>query len=53
MKLTVKEIKEILKDEIEWCEKNKNGNIMPTEGAFIRGLRQAIYLIEKAEKEEG
>lgn len=42
-----KEIIELLKKEIEWCEKHPKVNEEEWRIGFIEGLKQAIRLIRK------
>lgn len=45
-KLTKKEVLELYKKEIEWCEKNPDN--MPEEwrAGFVQGLKQAVKLLK-------
>ena len=47
-----KELKEVIKKEIEWCEKNKELGDKTKEyiDGFIKGLEQAIFLLEHLNK---
>jgi hypothetical protein len=44
-------IKELIQNEIDWCLENPSEHVTELQRKFfIRGLRQAIYLIEQAEE---
>lgn len=51
MKLTLKEAQTILQKEIDWCKANpKKGITKIFRNGFCAGLKQAQYLLEKAEE---
>ena len=46
MKITKDAAIAIIKMEIEWCKNNKSGEGDKYDTGFVKGLEQAIYLIE-------
>ena len=51
MKLTFQQVHHILQKEIEWCEKHPNKDLTEQHMlGFKNGLKQAQYLLEKAER---
>lgn len=51
MKLTDKEIIQLIEMEIEWCNKHADpGNTREFESGFIAGLHQVKYIIETVNK---
>lgn len=50
IKFTAREVNAILQKEINWCLDNPDSDLNKDQQlGFINGLRQAQYLIEKAE----
>jgi hypothetical protein len=45
----MREIIKLLKKEIKWCEKNKGIKSKEYEKGFIKGLEQAIKLIDSSQ----
>lgn len=42
-------MKEVIEQEIKWCEENRGMNSKEFEDGFIAGLKQALFLINAAE----
>ena len=52
MKLSIKEVTDILQNEINWCLDHPDKELTKDQQmGFVNGLRQAQLLIEKAENE--
>jgi len=51
MKLTLKEVNDILQSEINWCLDNPDETLTKDQQmGFVNGLKQAQLLIRKAER---
>jgi len=51
MKLTLKQAKQALQNEINWCLDNPDDELTYEQQiAFCNGLKQAQYIIEQAEQ---
>lgn len=43
-------MKEIIEQEIKWCEEHRGMNSEEFENGFIAGLKQALFLINAAQQ---
>ena len=45
-------MKDVITQEIDWCEENHGMKSREFEEGFIAGLKQVIFLVEAAQREE-